>query len=167
MGDIEITQYAPSASGARAVEIRMDDGLSVLVRPTISEENGRAKLLAQSIAAVEQFRTDAEAAVHEQKLFNAELARQLRQARARVAELERINEAAITGRRRFFGPVLMKPAKTGDWSGAVWLLDPDKLDSGLGIFFASVADVHALHPELWVVNVTADGVLLDASGKDR
>jgi hypothetical protein len=53
---------------------------------------------------------------------------------------------------------------SGDWHGEVWLLDPVKQERGRGLRFANVAEVRALHPELWVVSVQGDDVLLDAWG---
>lgn len=49
-------------------------------------------------------------------------------------------------------------------SGEVWLLDPVKKHRGRGLVFANLAEVRRLHPELWVVDVCDDGLLLDAWG---
>ena len=72
-------------------------------------------------------------------------------------------EAAVEGKRRFFGPVLMAPEKKDDWSGPIWLQDPVKRNAGFGLRFESLAAVRAAHPELWPVSSSADGILLDAA----
>lgn len=72
-------------------------------------------------------------------------------------------EAAIEGKRRFFGAVLMAPEKKDDWSGAIWLQDPIKRSAGFGLRFESLAAVRVAHPELWPVSSSADGILMDAA----
>lgn len=72
-------------------------------------------------------------------------------------------DAALVGHRRFNGPVLCRPHTRGDWSGAVWLLDPEKQESGFGLLFGSLSEVRKAHPELWIADVRDDGVLLDAA----
>lgn len=81
---------------------------------------------------------------------------------ARVRDLGETQLAALEGRRRFFGPVLCVPVTAGDWAGPVWLLDPEKQDRGFGLRFESLRELRELHPELWIVDVTECGVLLDA-----
>ena len=60
--------------------------------------------------------------------------------------------------------MLLKPATPGAWSGEVWLLDPTKQEQGFGLRFESLAEVRRSHPELWVVGIVDDGVLLDGFG---
>ena len=71
-------------------------------------------------------------------------------------------QAAVEGKRRFFGPVLMSPEKKDEWSGAIWLQDPVKRSAGFGLRFESLAAVRAAHPELWPVSSSDDGILMDA-----
>lgn len=162
----EITEFGLRPNRARALGVQLDEGLSALVEPLTEELNERAKEWARRIADQVQATTIAEVQISALRTSNDVLADQLRKAQARINELEDINEAAISGRRRFFGPVLMRPARPGAWDGEVWLLDPEKGERGLGPRFASVAEVRALHPELWVVTADADGVLLDAWNKE-
>lgn len=65
----------------------------------------------------------------------------------KVESAEQRLEAAETGRRRFFGQVLLVPVRAGEWSGEVWLQDPVKGDRGTALRFASLMEVRALHPE--------------------
>jgi len=159
-----ITQYGAGPNGSRAVGVEIADGLHVLVTPRSEELNERAMDTARRV--VDQATADcaARSTILDLQNTNASLSQQLLRAQTQIAELERINQAAIAGRRRFFGPVLMRPEKPADWSGPVWLMDPEKQERGQCLPFNSVAEVHAMHPELWVVKADADGVLLDAWG---
>ena len=163
-GPVEVTQYGAREGGIRAVGVRTADGMAVLVTPPDAKHNEAAKRLALDVGAQSQADAVLRAAL-EQARAEVELLKEVgRNLDRKLAEARQINDAAIAGRRRFFGPVLMKPVISGDWSGEVWLLDPVKLERGTGLRFISVAEVRALHPELWVVSTTADGVLLDAWG---
>jgi len=161
---VEVTVFGPRGSGARSLGLHPVEGVAVLVTPSSESDNEAANEIANRIA------DEAAAEARRQVVLNALRAsldaaqEKLRAARARIADLEAINVAAVTGRRRFFGPVLMVPVAAGDWRGEVWLLDPEKKGRGFGLRFRSVAEVRELHPELWVTTVTADGVLLDAWG---
>lgn len=166
MAGLEITQYAPNANGARYLSFDAGDGISVLVQPVSERDNARAAELAAELTDVAQARAAMEFALQASKNEAADLRMQLDKVRAQVRDLETINTAAISGRRRFFGPVLMRPETPRDWTGRVWLMDPEKRESGHCLTFASVAEVRAMHPELWVVDVDTDGVLLDAWGKE-
>jgi len=157
----QIHQYMEVMPGLHNLGVDPVDGVHVLIQPRDASMQKRAHQLAVAIvdAALEQ--QAQQLAINAVQAANETLAAQLRAARARIAELEAANEAAVTGRRRFFSPVLMKPA-SGDWAGAVWLLDPVKQERGLGLCFDSLAEVRRLHPELWVIGVRDGGVLLDA-----
>lgn len=158
-----ITQYGARGGGARALGLTVD-GIAVLVTPSTADENVKAARLAEQICdagLVDAVRVET---INGLKADLDAAKARASQAAARIAALEAINAAAIAGRRRFFGPVLMKPAIDGNWAGEVWLLDPEKKERGVGLRFASVAEVRALHPELWVIGATADGVMLDAWG---
>lgn len=160
----EVFEYGAQLNGARSVGVDLAvEGVRLLVQPQTADRNASAREIAERIAANE--------VANRALVVNFEAARdevsrlreQIRKLEARLAEQRTINEAAIAGRRRFFGPVLMRPV-SGDWSGDVWLLDPEKKERGSGLRFASLAEVRALHPELWTIAVTDDGVLLDAWG---
>lgn len=157
-----ISIYAARVNGARTVSFDAGDDVRVLVEPGSEDGNARAQTLAAELSDVAQTRELASAAELAAKVEVDAVREQLFKARAQIQRLEAINAAAIAGRWRFFGPVLMKPAKPGDWTGEVWLLDPVKQECGQALCFASVAEVRALHPELWVICTTVDGVLLDA-----
>ncbi len=160
---MDVTTCGVRANGTRALAVQLEEGVRALVEPLTEDLNERAELAARRIADQAQATTAAEVQISALEVANADLAEQLRRARARIGELEAINEAATTGRRRFFGPVLMQPAVPGEWGGAVWLLDPEKGTRGRGLHFSSVAEVRALHPELWVVSASVDGIILDVT----
>lgn len=159
--------YGARDNGARAVGVDVTEGVTVLVTPSDGQHNEAALAVAR----------DAHDAGCERATLRTELDHAKRaheRLLKRIRELEEQREAAETraiaathGRRRFFGPVLLVPARPGDWSGEVWLLDPIKREHGRALVFASVAEVRAMHPELWVVEVRDGGVLLDAWGAAR
>jgi hypothetical protein len=153
----DVIQFGPRASGARSCAVTLEGGLRVLVEPSEEGQNADAIALARRIVSGEA----ALSAAKEEAL--AATARTERLA-ARVRELEAANTAGLTGRRRFFGPVLMKPVASGDWVGPILLLDPEKKERGQALIFSTLAEVRAVHPELWVIGTTVDGVLLDAWG---
>lgn len=156
---VDITQYGPRASGGRACAVTLPSGLRVLVDPSEESQN-------QAALDVARRTVEGEASLAAALADITRLREQVQRLENKVRDLRTINEAAITGRRRFFGPVLLKAGPDG-WTGAVWLLDPDKKERGLGLQFASLAEVHTMHPELWVIGTTADGVLLDAWAEVR
>lgn len=146
-----------NGSGGRSVGVSLDDGTRLLVESHDQATDERALQHAHVIAA-------GFAKIAELESLLGEVRAQRDKARGRAADLERRLEHALTGRRRCRGPLACRPATEGDWSGAVWLLDPEKLERGFGLRFASLAELRVEHPELWVCGVTADGdVLLDAS----
>ena len=161
MPTIKIHEYMQTASGAKSLGFDAVEGVHVLIQPRGAEYQKRAKQIAVAFAdrALEQ--QSNQMALDGLQSANEALAGQLRKARARISELEAANEAAVTGRRRFSGPVLLKPTRPEDWSGEVWLLDPTKKERGFGLRFDSLGEVRRLHPELWVVGITDGGVLLD------
>ena len=158
----EIIEYGQRMNGARSIGVDFAlDGVRVLIEPSTSDGNATARELADRIADDENTRLALSVQLEAERNEARRLREQIRKLETKLAEQRAISEAAISGRRRFFGPVLMRPVKS-DWSGEVWLLDPEKKERGAGLRFASVAEVRTLHPELWVVAVTDDGVLLDA-----
>lgn len=149
MRDIHV--YGASANGGHAVGLDVGD-LRVLVTPSGPECDSAAVELAKSIAATH------------------ELAERLRASEAENVRLRALVEKeqaalrhALMGKRRFFGRALLTPELPGDWSGAVWLYDPDKREQGMGLRFHSLRDVRETYPELWVVGTVDGGVLLDAA----
>lgn len=147
-------RWMADASGARAVSFERD-GFDVRISPSTADDNQAAHALAvrlsSEIATISDDRVRADRLVE----INARL-------RARVEQLEVAAEAAVVGRRRFFGPVLVVPEAPGDWAGSVLLLDPEKKRRGQSLRFASLRELRREHPELWIVGQDADGVLLDA-----
>lgn len=148
-------QWMKRANGERAVSFRRG-GFEVMVTPGDESQNEAALSLAQVLSREMAHAADAEARSERLSAVAARL-------RARVEQLEAAAEAAITGRRRFFGPVLVVPEKAGDWAGPVLLLDPEKRYRGTALRFGSMRELHREHPELWIVGPVADGVLLDAT----
>lgn len=156
--------YMAKSSGARSVSVDVGS-LRVVVDPLDETNNQAAVELAERIERYEKALREArkliQGANEERKILKAKL----REAGER-------NLAAITGRRRFFGPVVMVPVP-GDaagWIGPVLLLDPEKLFRGRSLEFASAAEVHREHPELWVIGTFSfesgvTGVVLDAWGR--
>lgn len=159
---IKIHEYMTTASGARNLGFEAAPGVNVLVQPSDAEHQKRAQQVALAFADAALEQQAQRLALDGLQAANESLADQLRKARARIAELDAANEASLTGRRRFFGPVLLKPSMPGDWAGQVWLLDPVKQEHGRALVFGSLAEVRRLHPELWVVGIVDGGVLLDA-----
>ncbi len=157
--------YGARDNGARAVGVDVAEGVTVLVTPSSGEHNDAALAVARDArdAGCERARLRAE--LERAKRTQDVLAKRILELEAQRDAADARAVAATQGRRRFFGPVLMVPARPGDWSGEVWLLDPDKRERGRALVFASVAEVHAMHPELWVVEVRDGGVLLDAWGR--
>lgn len=152
-----LTVYGAGPGGSRAVRFDPEPGISVTVQPLDSDGNERARALAGDLA-------DSARALEDARRVEADLRQQIQAARARIAGLEQSLESAISGRRQFFAPVLLKPAVAGDWSGRVWLMDPERQERGRCLPFASLAEVRREHPELWVVGAQDGGVLLDAWG---
>lgn len=162
MGGMTVYGRNRNGAGGRNVAVTVD-GLTVLVQSDDEASDEKAVAVARAI------------------LDRGELLAELEQCRSKIADLKkRLAEqraavdvsrasllAAAEGRRRFFGPVLCVPAQGGDWSGAVWLLDPEKGEHGRGLRFASLAELRERHPELWIVGVTDRGVLLDAATLPR
>lgn len=159
----EVFAYGQRIDGAQNLGVDFG-GVRLLVQPSTAHDNEAARQLAGRIADSETERQLLEGKLETSRFEANHLREQVRKLEAKLAERRAINEAAIAGRRRFFGRVLVRPVNR-DWSGEVWLLDPEKKERGMGLRFASLAEVRALHPELWIVDVTDDGVLLDAWGE--
>lgn len=146
--------YGQNGGGGRNVGLDVR-GVRVLLQSDGAAEDERVLRLARDIQAGVAALDAERARAAEATRRTERLARELDTARAALG-------AATTGRRRFFGPVLCRPATPGDWSGPVWLLDPEKGERGSGLRFASLAELRAVHPELWIVGCVDGGVLLDA-----
>lgn len=149
--------------GTRAVRVDVDDGITVLVTPRHADDNKRALQVATRIADAELDAKAQQVALEALQHANDVFATRIRALTLKVESAEQRLEAAETGRRRFFGPVLLVPVRAGEWSGEVWLQDSVKGDRGTALRFASLMEVRALHPELWIVEVRPEGVLLDAA----
>ena len=152
--------FGRNASGGHNVGIDAC-GLRVLVESRDESTDESAVQLAQRIDAMARGVGVSifQKAVYEREISDlretvARMERQFVKARATL-------DAAVTGRRRFFGPVLLSPGSEG-WHGDVWLLDPTKEDAGMGIRFESLAALREEHPELWIVDTHPRGVILDA-----
>jgi hypothetical protein len=152
----KIHHYADQGGGRHNIGVDVSENVTVLVSP----RSVAAQPEAERIAAIF---VDHQAEMERARLELEECRTSLERAKARAVQAEAALDAAMTGRQRLFGRVLMKPATPGAWDGAVWLLDPEKQEKGMGIRFDSAAEVRQSYPELWVVGMTADGVLLDAA----
>lgn len=156
------TVYGPCANGARVAAVDVA-GMRVIVDPLDRERNQAAVELAERIERGEQEVAALRNALAESREEQSRIKDMLRKERA-------INDAALTGRRRFFDRVVMVPEDHNvGWGGKVLLLDPEKLLRGRSLMFDSSAEVHREHPELWVVGTThvgdgIVGVVLDAWG---
>ena len=153
--DARVSVYGRNAAGGRNIGVALPSGTSVLIYSGGEAEDKSARELADRIV-------DGERALEVLRAERDQARSQRNAALAEASRLDRSLRSAISGRRRFFGPVLCRPAGT-DWSGPVWLLDPKKQERGLGLRFESLADLRQQHPELWPVGTLEGGVLLDAS----
>lgn len=153
--------YGTNGSGGHNVGVEVD-GHQVLIQSSGPEDDAACVRLAESIENAGTLAEQLEETKrrHAEELAAAKAANEA--LRARLAQAEASLRAAIEGERRFFGPALCVPANAGDWSGPVWLLDPEKRENGFGLRFESVRELRAAHPELWIVDVTDGGVLVDA-----
>ena len=158
----EITVFGQQPSGGHNRAVQFGEGVRVLVQPVSAEfdDSAHDATLAISALATNRLIEDTRAACLRNAVASGQ--EQLQVLSAKLAEARAIAEAAVTGRRRFFGPVLMRPATAEGWTGPVVLLDPVKQEHGYSLQIRSVAEVRALHPELWVVSVEDGDVLLDA-----
>lgn len=160
-----VTRYGLGLDGTRRFAVEVQDGVRVLVEPTGSDNNDPAEAWAAKISDQAIWEASAAATIKGLRNERDALVERIGLLERRLAEQRTIAEAAVAGRRRFFGPVLLVPVVPGDWSREVWLLDPVKGFRGRGLRFASLAEVRSLHPELWIVGTTESGVLLDAHGE--
>ena len=149
----DITRFMQRPDGVRNLEVTLANGVRVLVQPTSGDGQEQAEAAARLIADHDGEMRLA-AAEHER------LRRALATTRAALDSARAATEALLTGRPRLFGNVLLKPASASEWTGPVWLLDPDKQERGYGLRFDSLADARAAFPELWPVGNTPDGVLM-------
>lgn len=163
MSAAQVVEYGAQLNGARRLSVDLD-GVKVLVEPATEADNKRARQVAQRIADVETDMAAQQLALDGLQHANEALATRVHELRAQLAGAEARAEAAIAGRRRFFGPVLLVPVTPGKWDGEVWLQDPVKRDHGTALRFASLAEVRSMHPELWIVEAAMAGILLDAWG---
>lgn len=156
-----ISVYGENARRGHNVAVRVD-GVSVLLTSEGPDHDARCVDVAIALLDLD---AAAEARQAEREQHEAEVAA----LRTRLGEIARERDAALRslegatrGQRRFNSAVLCVPHSKGEWDGAVWLLDPEKRESGFGLLFGSLAEVRKAHPELWIVRPDGDGVLLDA-----
>lgn len=152
---VEIVRFMRRADGSYNLGVDVGDSVHVLVEPTNIDAQAHAEETASLLARQTDKITDLEREV-------ATLRESLQRVRAARDAAETSLSHVLTGERRFFGQVLVKPATPGAWDGEVWLLDPEKQERGWGMRFASMADVRREYPELWPVGVVEGGILLDA-----
>jgi len=150
----EITRYAQKADGSRNVGVQIG-AVSVLFQPSGPEHDADAERLAEQVAGAADHLAQLGLDVANKSASIADLRRRVEASEARLS-------ASLDGKRRFFGPVLVKPNTDGDWGGTVWALDPEKQEGGRGIMFASLAELRLEHPELWPIGVMDGGILMDA-----
>lgn len=158
----EVTQFMATGGGERSCGFS-DSEVNILVTPQGTTTNARALEIATALA---ERRADPKVIGLQNE--NADLQARierisdvLARTRLRAERGESRLESALTGRRQFFGPVLARPAVAGDWSGEIFLLDPVKQEQGRALAFASMKALRLAHPELWIVDVTSDGILMD------
>lgn len=166
--DPRITRFGrTSPDHGRCIGVQIRPGLNVLVKPSGPHDDDAAEALAKWILDAEADARASKLALDALQHANESLAGKVRKLEAMLADARDINHRAISGRRKFFGPVVLSPERDGEWDGPVWLLDPDKLESGHGLRFKSLTELRELHPELWIVGVSKDGnrVTLDAWGR--
>ena len=157
----EVTVFGRNSTGGSNVGLSVS-GVPVLLTSRGPEHDARCVELADEIRNAGD-RLEIRAAQdrrHEAEV--AKLRATIRTLAANVESARRTIDAATRGERRFNGPVLCKPHSKGQWDGPVWLLDPEKREGGFGLYFGSLAEVRAAHPELWIVRIENDGILLDA-----
>lgn len=147
----DIHVYGAGANGGHAVGLDVGN-LRVLVTPSGPEDDVAAVKLAQAVASAHELTERLRATAED----NARL-------RALVEKEQAAVRHMLTGNRRLFGAALLLPELAGDWTGPVWLYDPDKREKGIGLRFPSLLAVRETYPELWVVGVVDGGVLLDAA----
>lgn len=150
----EITQFRKLENGSRTLGVRMGS-VSVLLQPDGEEHQADAQRIAEQISGAADRMAQLEAEVSSKGAVIADLRRRVEASEARLGAL-------LDGKRRFFGPVLVKPNTPGDWTGTAWALDPDKQEGARGIMFASLSALRWEHPELWPIGVMDGGILMDA-----
>jgi hypothetical protein len=151
-----------NGDGGRNVSLVVD-GLTVLIQSDDAASDEKAIEVARALKRRGDLLAEAQKLRSEHAEEVAALKRRNEELHVKAAAATASLQAAAEGRRRFFGPVLCVPTTAGDWSGAVWLLDPEKGERGRGLRFASLSELRELHPELWIVSVTERGILLDAA----
>lgn len=156
----EIFIYGVNSAGGRNIGIDID-GTRILVESRGEKHDHHVENVSRAIVEkLDALRiSESERAAHRAKV--EELSDMIQRANFRAKSARDALVAAIEGRRRFFGPVFVVPCIDGDWSGEVWLLDPEKRDRGYGLRFSSLRILREEHPELWIVRPDGDGILLD------
>jgi hypothetical protein len=153
----DVRQFMARANGQRSAGFSVGN-VEVLLTANDAERNDAVLTLATKLARATDEIGDLEARNERQSSIIDRMRSERDAAVDRVA-------ASLDGKRRFFSEVVMRPEKRGDWSGAVVLLDPRRLEHGHAIWFASTRDVRLAHPELWPVGTNEHGdVVLDAWG---
>jgi len=157
MTDPRITIFAKNGSGGHNVGV---DG--AVINSSGPEDDARAISVALMVADASAATAAHQSALRALERENADLRRKLENVSRQRDVARELHASAISGHRRFSGPVLCKPALPGKWGGDVWLLDPIAQERGFGLRFDSLSDVRRAHPELWIVDVRDSGILLDA-----
>jgi len=155
----EVFIYGRNGNGGHNVCVEVD-GTRVLVESRGEEHDKEVERLARSIAEKHEANVVAEGERRANNQRVRDLSEMLNRANERARMARSALQSALNGRRRFFGPVLCVAGPEG-WAGEVWLLDPEKRESGSGLVFDSLAHLREMHPELWIVRPHADGILLD------
>lgn len=157
MADVFV--YGRNGNGGHNVGLEVD-GTRVLIESRGEEHDKEVERLARSIAERHEANAVAEGEREAHRHRERELSQMVKRANERARMARSALESVLNGRRRFFGPVLCVAGRDG-WSGEVWLLDPQKRESGSGLAFDSLAHLREMHPELWIVRPEGDGILLD------
>jgi hypothetical protein len=155
----EVFIYGRNGNGGHNVGVAVD-GTRVLIESRGEEHDKEVERLARSIAEKHEANVVSDGERRAHKVTVSRLSESLERANERARMARSALESALNGRRRFFGPVLCVAGPDG-WSGEVWLLDPQKRESGFGLVFDSLAHLREMHPELWIVRPEVDGILLD------
>ncbi len=140
---MDVTEYMRRGDGTRALGVRVG-GVQITLTPDADSQ----KLARQIAARIVDAELDAKAqqvALDGLQHANEALATRVRELRAALADAERRVDAAVTGKRRLFGRVLLRVES----SGVTWLMQPEKREAGFCLRYESLAECRRAHPELW------------------
>lgn len=140
---MEVVEYMQRNDGTRALGVTVD-GVQITLTPN-SESQKLARQIAQRIVDAELDARAQKVAIDGLQHANEKLAARVRELRAQLADAETRIDAALTGKRRLFGRVLLLVETNGE----TWLMQPEKRESGFALRFDSLAECRRAHPELW------------------